>query len=61
MKGINFLTDDNGHRTAVLIDVEAHGEALQDFLDGLEAEARQDEPTEDFNAVVERIRAEKNG
>lgn len=59
MKGINFLTDDNGRRTAVVIDIATYGEELQDFLDGLEAESRKDEPTEDFNAVVERIRAEQ--
>lgn len=59
MKGINFLTDDNGRRTAVVIDIQTYGEELQDFLDGLEAESRQGEPTEDFNVVIERIRAEK--
>lgn len=59
MKGINFLTDENGQKTAVVIDIQTYGEELQDFLDGLEAESRQDESKEDFNSVVERIRAEK--
>ncbi len=59
MKGINFLTDDNGRRTAVVIDIQTYGEELEDFLDGLEAESRQNEPKEDFNAAVDRIRAEK--
>lgn len=59
MKGINFLTDEHGHKTAVVIDIQTYGEELQDFLDGLEAESRQDEPREDVNTVAERIRAEK--
>ncbi|MEZ0486222.1 hypothetical protein [Fibrella aquatica] len=59
MKGINFLTDDSGRRTAVVIDIQTYGEELEDFLDGLEAEARRNEPREDFNAAVDRIRVEK--
>ncbi|AQG79399.1 hypothetical protein [Spirosoma montaniterrae] len=59
MRGIHYLTDDNGQRTAVVIDIQTYGEALEDFLDGLEAEARKAEPKEDFNEAVERIVAEK--
>lgn len=59
MKGINFLTDENGQKTAVVIDIQTYGDELQDFLDGLESESRQNEPTENFNTVVERIRAER--
>ena len=59
MKGISFLTDENGQKTAVVIDIQTYGDELEDFLDGLEAESRQGEPKEDFNAVVERIRAER--
>lgn len=59
MKGISFLTNENGLKTAVVIDIHTYGGELQDFLDGLEAESRQDEPKKDFNAVIERIRAER--
>ena len=59
MKGINFLTDENGQKTAVVIDIQTYGEKLQDFLNGLEAESWRDEPIEDFNTVIERIQADK--
>lgn len=59
MKGINYLTNENGARTAVVIDLQTYGETVEDFLDGLEAETRRDEPTEDFEQVVDRILAGK--
>lgn len=59
MNGISFLTDENGHRTAVVIDIQTYGEELEDFLDGLKAESWQNEPKEDFNTAVDRRRAEK--
>ena len=59
MKGVNYLTNEDGERTAVVIDLKAYGEAIEDFLDGLEAEARRDEPTEDFDQVVDRVLATK--
>ena len=59
MKGVNYLTNEDGERTAVVIDLKAYGEAIEDFLDGLEAEARRDEPTEDFDQVVDRVLANK--
>ncbi|GAB4022525.1 hypothetical protein [Spirosoma koreense] len=59
MKGINYLTDDNGRRTAVVINIQTYREELDDFLDSLEAEARRDEPTEEFALVVDRILADK--
>lgn len=59
MKGINYLINEDGERTAVVIDLKAYGEAIEDFLDGLEAETRRDEPTDDFEQVVDRILATK--
>lgn len=55
MKGISYLTNDEGQRTAVVIDLQTYGEELEDFLDGLTAEERRDEPKEDFQTVVSRI------
>lgn len=55
MDGINYITDDNGTRKAVIIDLQAYGEQIEDFLDGLEAEVRRHEPKADFNEVVTRI------
>ena len=59
MKGINYLINENGARTAIVIDLQTYGEAIEDFLDGLEAEARHDEATEDFEQVVDRILVQK--
>lgn len=59
MKGIHYLVDEAGERTAVVIDWKTYGEELEDFLDGLEAESRRDEPTDDFEQAVDRILAAK--
>ena len=55
MEGINYLVNDAGERTAVLIDWKTYGEELEDFLDGLEAESRRNEPKEDFRTAVNRL------
>jgi len=59
MEGINYLVNDAGERTAVVIDWKAYGEELEDFLDGLEAESRRNEPKEDFQMVVSRLLADR--
>ncbi|PRY35516.1 hypothetical protein CLV58_114101 [Spirosoma oryzae] len=59
MKGINYLINDVGERTAVVIDLKTYGTELEDFLDGLEAQARKDESKEDFDTVVNRLLSEK--
>lgn len=59
MKGINYLVNDAGKRTAVVIDWETYSEELEDFLDGLEAESRRNEPKEDFHLVVDRLLVDK--
>ena len=45
MKGIQFVVDENGKRTAVLIDLSVWGELWEDFYDSLISESRKDEPT----------------
>ena len=37
MQGIQFLIDDKGHKTAVLIDLKEHGELWEDIYDSLVA------------------------
>lgn len=36
IEGIQFVTDRSGKRTAVMVDLELHGEAVQEFLEDLE-------------------------
>jgi hypothetical protein len=43
MSGIQFVTDEKGRKTAVLIDLKKHGAIWQDFWDGLVAESRRKE------------------
>lgn len=57
MKGITYLRDEENHLKAVQIDAELYGEAIQDFLDGLEAEQLKLKPKTDFDEVARRILA----
>src|SRR5271163_382346 len=43
MTGIQFVTDEKGRKTAVLIDLKKHRAIWQDFWDGLVSEARRKE------------------
>ena len=43
MTGIQFVTDDEGRETAVLIDLKKHRELWRDFWDGLVSESRRKE------------------
>jgi hypothetical protein len=45
MTGIQFVTDDKGRKTAVLIDLKKHGSLWEDFWDGLVSESRRKENT----------------
>lgn len=57
MKGIQFVTDDTGKQTAVLISLDEWGEIWEDIYDILVSEARKNEPTvawEDLKAEMER-------
>ena len=57
MTGIQFVTDDKGRKTAVLIDLKKHGAIWEDFWDGLVAESRRREnglPYEEYR--VRRLR-----
>ena len=54
MTGIQFVTDDKGRRTAVLIDLKKHRGLWEDFWDGLVSESRRKEkdiPYEGYRAT----------
>jgi hypothetical protein len=44
MRGIRYVTDDNGKRVAVMLDLAEWGEVWEDFYDVMLAEERRDEP-----------------
>jgi len=55
MKGINYITDEQGKKTAVVISLKNYKEEIEDFLDGLEAQGREEEPSIDFEKSVTKI------
>ena len=55
MKGIQFVTDDRGEKTAVLIDLKEHAKIWEDFYDGLIAEQRKDEPRISWNDLKKQL------
>ena len=55
MKGVNYLTDEQGNKTAVVISMKNYKEEIEDFLDGLEAQNRLQEPSADFEKAVSKI------
>ena len=56
MRGINFVTNDEGESIAVMIDLKKHGELWEDFYDGLIAKRRKDEPRESLESVRELLK-----
>ena len=54
MKGVQFVVDENGEKTAVLIDLKQHSELWEDFYDMALARERQDEP----RFSIEEVKAE---
>ncbi len=56
MEGIQFLTDDQGEKTAVQIDLAKYGALWEDIYDALVAQERRNEPRESLHDVKERLR-----
>jgi hypothetical protein len=54
MKGVQFLIDDQGNKTAVLIDLKRHARLWEDFHDHVLAHAREGEPRESLESVKRR-------
>jgi hypothetical protein len=55
MKGIQFLIDDKGNKTAVLIDLKTHADLWEDFHDLILASSREEEPRESLGSVRKRL------
>ncbi len=61
MKGISYITDEKGNKTAIIINLKNYHEEVEDFLDGLEAQSRLSEPSVDFEKSVNKILNSKSG
>ncbi len=55
MQGINYVTNEEGKRVAVMIDLKKYGELWEDFYDGLTAKKREKEPRESLGSVKELL------
>jgi hypothetical protein len=55
MKGVNYITDEEGKKTAVVISLKNYKEEVEDFLDGLGSQSRAEESSVDFEKAVNRI------
>ena len=55
MKGIQFLVDEHGEKTAVLIDLTKNRSLWEDFYDRSVVEQRRGEPRESLDAVRRRL------
>jgi len=56
MRGVQFLVDDDGEKTAVLIDLKKNAELWEDFYDVAVARSRAKEPRESLESVRQRVR-----
>ncbi len=55
MQGINYVTNEEGKRVAVMIDLKKYGELWEDFYDGLTAKKREKEPRESLESVKQLL------
>ncbi|MCW3127434.1 MAG: hypothetical protein JWO03_3092 [Bacteroidetes bacterium] len=59
MKGISYITDRKNKRTAVIIDIKTlqnYNEGVEDLLDGIVAESREDEEKVPLSAVIKNLK-----
>lgn len=55
MEGIRFVTNENGEKIAVEIDLRKYGDIWEDFYDSLTARKRAKEPRESLDSVRARL------
>ena len=53
--GVEFVVDDRGHKTAVLINLKQHRPLWEDMFDALLVEQRRLEPRESLETVKRRL------
>ncbi len=55
MKGVQFVIDEKGEKTAAVIDLKQHSELWEDFYDAAVARSRAQEPRESLASVKKRL------
>lgn len=59
MKGVSFVTDGHNNKKAVIIDLKLFSrfdEEMEDFIDGLIAESRENEPKIPLDKVIKKLK-----
>lgn len=56
MKGISYLVDDAGNKTAVILDLRTHRRLWEDMYDRMLIDTRRHEPRETLDQVRKRLR-----
>ena len=56
MKGVSYLVDDAGKKTAVILDLRQHRRLWEDIRDRLLIESRRHEPRVSLESVKNRLR-----
>lgn len=56
LKGVQFLVNERGKRTAVVIDLRKHSKLWEDIYDTAVARQRENEPRETLESVKKRVR-----
>jgi hypothetical protein len=60
MKGIQFLVDEDGKKTAVFIDLKKNPELWEDIFDKTLAKSRRNEPRESLESVKRRLKSRES-
>jgi hypothetical protein len=55
IKGVQYVVDEGGEPTAVVIDLKANSELWEDFYDRALADSRRREPRETFESVRTKL------
>ena len=55
MHGVQYVTDELGEKTAVLIDLKQNGDLWEDFYDVSITKEREREPRESIESVKKRL------
>jgi len=58
MTGIRYITNERGKKTDLVINLEKHGQIVEDLLDALLVEERETEDSIPFDEFVQQLKAE---
>ncbi len=59
MTDLQYVTNSDGQKTAVILPIDEFEEMLEDLHFGEAARQSKDEPTRDFNELLKEMRAAK--